>query len=122
MSRGFGDVCEFFFFFQAEDGIRDRSPSRGLGDVYKRQVLELLKGGRRSAGELAKALDMSPAALSYHLRLLKEAGLVMEYKEKNFVYYSLDMTVFDEMIMWFKGFTGDRKEEAGQAKAGKCEN
>ena len=45
----------------------------------------------------------------------------MEYKEKNFVYYSLDMTVFDEMIMWFKGFTGDRKEEAGQAKAGKCE-
>ena len=46
----------------------------------------------------------------------------MEYKEKNFVYYSLDMTVFDEMIMWFRCFTGDRKEEAGQAKAGKCEN
>ena len=45
----------------------------------------------------------------------------MEYKEKNFVYYSLDMTVFDEMIMWFKGFTGDSKDEAGQAKAGKCE-
>ena len=87
-----------------------------LSEPLRRQVLELLKGGRRSAGELAKALDMSPAALSYHLRL------VMEYKEKNFVYYSLDMTVFDEMIMWFKGFTGDRKEEAGQAKAGKCEN
>lgn len=93
-----------------------------LSEPLRRQVLELLKGGRRSAGELAKALDMSPAALSYNLRLLKEAGLVMEYKEKNFVYYSLDMTVFDEMIMWFRCFTGDRKEEAGQAKAGKCEN
>lgn len=92
-----------------------------LSEPLRRQVLELLKGGRRSAGELAKAFDMSPAALSYHLRLLKEAGLVMEYKEKNFVYYSLDMTVFDEMIMWFKGFTGDSKDEAGQAKAGKCE-
>ena len=92
-----------------------------LSEPLRRQILELLNGGRRSAGELARALEMSPAALSYHLRLLKEAGLVIEYKEKNFVYYSLDMTVFDEMIMWFKGFTDDRKDEMRQAKADKCE-
>ena len=66
-----------------------------LSEPLRRQILELLKGGRMSAGELAIALNVSPAALSYHLRLLKEAELVIEYKEKNYVYYSLNMTVFD---------------------------
>ena len=88
--------------------------------MLQRKILELLKGGRMSAGELAKSLGMSPAALSYHLRLLKEAELVIEYKEKNFVYYSLNMTVFDELLMWFRGFTGDEKEDAGHGKVKKC--
>ena len=61
-------------------------------------------------------------AVSEIFKVLSEPLPVMEYKEKNFVYYSLDMTVFDEMIMWFKGFIGDSKDEAGQAKAGKCES
>lgn len=91
-----------------------------LSEPVRRKILELLKEGRRSAGELAKALGMSPAALSYHLRLLKEAGLVIEYKEKNFVYYSLNMTVFDELLMWFKGFACERKEDAGHGKVKKC--
>lgn len=87
-----------------------------LSEPVRRQILELLKDGRKSAGEIAKALNITPAALSYHLRLLKEAGLVMEYKEKNFIYYSLDMTVFDEMLMWFKGFTDNKKDELGMAE------
>lgn len=91
-----------------------------LSEPIRRRLLETLKEGRKSAGELAKELDMSPAALSYHLRLLREAGLVIEYKEKNFVYYSLDMTVFDEMIMWFKGFTDNKKDELGTAGIKKC--
>lgn len=91
-----------------------------LSEPVRRKLLELLKGGRMSAGELAKSLGMSPAALSYHLRLLKEAELVIEYKEKNFVYYSLNMTVFDELLMWFRGFTDEKKEDAGHDKAEKC--
>ena len=91
-----------------------------LSEPVRRKILELLKGGRMSAGELAKSLGMSPAALSYHLRLLKEAELVIEYKEKNFVYYSLNMTVFDELLMWFRGFTDEKKEDAGHGKAKKC--
>ena len=92
-----------------------------LSEPVRRRILELLKQGRMSAGELAKELDMSPAGLSYHLRLLKEAELVMEYKEKNFVYYSLNMTVFDELLMWFRSFT-DEKKDAGQSSVKKCES
>ncbi len=92
-----------------------------LSEPVRRQILELLKERRMSAGELAKVLEMSPAALSYHLRLLKEAELVMEYKEKNFVYYSLNMTVFDELLMWFKGFT-DEKKDVRQSSVKKCES
>ena len=91
-----------------------------LSEPVRRKILELLKGGRMSAGELAKSLGMSPAALSYHLRLLKEAELVIEYKEKNFVYYSLNMTVFDELLMWFRGFTDEKKEDTGHDRAEKC--
>ncbi len=92
-----------------------------LSEPVRRQILELLKERRMSAGELAKVLEMSPAALSYHLRLLKEAELVMEYKEKNFVYYSLNMTVFDELLMWFKGFS-DEKKDVRQSSVKKCES
>ena len=88
-----------------------------LSEPLRRQILELLKGGRMSAGELARALNVSPAALSYHLRLLKEAELVIEYKEKNYVYYSLNMTVFDELLMWFKGFMDAKEGETRKTKA-----
>ncbi len=86
-----------------------------LSEPVRRRILELLRDGRMSAGELARTLGISPAALSYHLRLLKEAELVIEYKEKNFVYYSLNMTVLDEMVMWFKGFTDERRAEKEQS-------
>ena len=81
-----------------------------LSEPVRRRILELLKEGRKSAGELARILEISPAALSYHLRLLRESGLIIEYKEKNFVYYSLNMTVLDEIVMWFQSFTDNMFE------------
>lgn len=83
----------------------------GVGEVFKvlsdplrRQILTMLRAGRMSAGDIAEALEITPAALSYHLKLLKNADLVMEYKQKNFIYYELNTTVFDELIMWIKQF------------------
>lgn len=73
---------------------------KALSDPIRRQILELLKEGRLSAGDLAAALSITPAALSYHLKLLKQSDLIMEYKEKNFVYYELQITILDEMILW----------------------
>ncbi|MBP5652982.1 MAG: winged helix-turn-helix transcriptional regulator, partial [Lachnospiraceae bacterium] len=71
-----------------------------LSDSQRRDILVMLKNGRMNAGEIADALKITPAALSYHLKLLKEADLVMEYKQKNFVYYEINATVFQELILW----------------------
>ena len=82
---------------------------KALSDPQRRELLTLLRDGRLNAGELAEKLNITPAALSYHLKLLKKADLVMKYKEKNFVYYELNTTVFDEMIIWMKQFGGNEQ-------------
>lgn len=56
-----------------------------LADQQRREILIMLKDGRLNAGEIAEKLQVTPAALSYHLKLLKSADLVSEYKEKNFI-------------------------------------
>lgn len=80
-----------------------------LADEQRREILVMLKGGRMSAGEIADALNITPAALSYHLKQLKGADLVMEYKQKNFIYYEINATVFEELILWIKQFGGNNK-------------
>ncbi|MBO4558611.1 MAG: winged helix-turn-helix transcriptional regulator [Lachnospiraceae bacterium] len=80
-----------------------------LSDSQRRDILVMLKNGRMNAGEIADALGVTPAALSYHLKLLKEADLVMEYKQKNFIYYEINATVFQELILWISQFGGERE-------------
>ena len=80
-----------------------------LADEQRRAILQLLKNGRLSAGEIADRLSVTPAALSYHLRLLKSADLVIEYKSKNFVYYEINTTVLQELILWVGQFGGKEK-------------
>lgn len=76
-----------------------------LADPQRREILEILKKGRKNAGELAEMLNISAPALSYHLRLLKNAELILEYKDKNFIYFEMNATVFDEIMLWFRQFT-----------------
>lgn len=80
-----------------------------LSDKRRRDILVMLKDGRKSAGEIAEKLMVSPSDLSYHLKLLKSADLVMEYKSKNFVYYEIITTVFAELILWVEQFGGAGK-------------
>ena len=80
-----------------------------LSDRQRRDILVLLKNGRLNAGELAEKLGVSPAALSYHLKLLKEAGLILEYRQKNYIYYEVNTSVFEELILWVRQFGGDRE-------------
>ena len=77
-----------------------------LADKQRRDILVMLKDGRLNAGEIAERLSVTPAALSYHLKLLKGADLIMEYKSKNFIYYELNTTVLDELILWIEQFGG----------------
>ncbi len=81
-----------------------------LSDPVRQEILLLLKQEKMNAGAIAQALNMSPAALSYHLKLLKKAEFVLEYREKNFIWYEINTTIFDELILWagqFKIEKGD---------------
>lgn len=89
--------------------MSDTNIFKVLSDKQRRDILVMLKDGRLSAGEIAEKLGVTPAALSYHLKLLKGADLVMEYKSKNYIYYEVNTTVFDELILWIKQFGGNLK-------------
>ena len=80
-----------------------------LSDRQRRDILVLLKNGRLNAGELAERLGITPAALSYHLKLLKGADLILEYRQKNYIYYEVNTSVFEELILWVKQFGGDKE-------------
>lgn len=77
---------------------------KALSDPVRREILEMLKEGALSAGEIAGKFDMTQATVSYHLSILKKANLIYERKEKNFIYYDLNASVFEEMILWLKQF------------------
>ncbi len=83
---------------------------KALSDPVRREILTMLRDGRMSAGEISSRFDMTAATVSYHLKQLKQADLIYEAKEKNFIYYSLNTSVFEDLMMWFSQFAEKRKE------------
>lgn len=77
---------------------------KALSEPVRREILVMLKGGRKTAGEIASKLEMTPARISYHLSLLKKAQLITETKYKNYVYYEINVSVFEEVMLWFSQF------------------
>ena len=73
---------------------------KALSDPVRREILMLLKKKRLSAGEIGSNFDMTGATISYHLNILKKAGLVFEQKEKNYIYYELNTSVVEEVMIW----------------------
>lgn len=88
---------------------------KALSDPVRRDILTMLRKERLSAGEIASKFDMTGATVSYHLKQLKKADLIYETKEKNFIYYSLNTSVFEEIMLWVSQFTptGNEKEAQG---------
>lgn len=82
-----------------------------LADPARREILHLLKKGKLSADDIADKFSLSRATTSYHLNKLKNAGLIRENKYKNFIYYELNMSVFEELILWFKDFRKEKNNE-----------
>ena len=81
---------------------------KALGDPIRREILTLLKGGRLSAGEIGSHFDMTGATISYHLNILKKAELVYENREKNFIYYELNTSVVEEVMLWLSDLKGGK--------------
>ena len=83
---------------------------KALNDPTRREILEILKDGDLTAGEIADRFNISKPSISHHLDLLKQADLVTSVKEGQFIYYSLNTTVMDEMLKWFVQFSKAKKK------------
>ena len=84
---------------------------KALSDPARREILLMLRNGKMSAGDIASHFDMTGATVSYHLSVLKKADLVFETKQKNFVFYELNTSVFEEIMLWLAQFKGENSDE-----------
>ena len=82
---------------------------KALADPIRREILEQLKSGRLSAGEIAEKFPVSGAAVSKHLAVLKEAGLIRDAREGKFIFYELNTSVLEEVMLWLTGLKGEEK-------------
>ena len=89
---------------------------KALSDPVRREILEMLKKGRMSAGDIGSQFDMTGATISYHLNILKKAELVRENKQKNFIFYELNTSVVEEVMLWLSGLkeTNNSKEDSAE--------
>ena len=83
---------------------------KAISDPVRRNILEMLKEEKKSAGELASEFHLTGATVSYHLTQLKKAGLILETRHKNFIYYELNASVFEEVLVWIYGLGGKDDE------------
>ncbi len=81
---------------------------KAISDNVRRDILQMLKSGRKSAGEIAEHFDLTAATVSYHLAKLKNADLITEKKHKNFIYYELNTSVFEEVLTWIYALGGNK--------------
>ena len=84
---------------------------KALSDPVRREILLMLNGGKLTAGEIAEKFDLTNATVSYHLSILKKADLLFETKVKNFIYYEINVSVFEEIMLWLSQFGGNENEE-----------
>ena len=80
---------------------------RALADPIRREILNLLKKGRLSAGEIVEHFDVTGASISRHLSVLKEADLIRDTREGKFIYYDLNTSVLEEIMLWITALKGD---------------
>ena len=83
-----------------------QSTMRALADPIRREILNLLKSGRLSAGDICDHFDVTAAAVSRHLSVLKEADLIRDTREGKFIYYDLNATVLEEILLWISDLKG----------------
>lgn len=82
---------------------------KALSDPTRRQILDLLKEKDLTAGEIAQHFQITKPSVSHHLNILKEAGLVQDEREGQFIYYSLNTTVFQDVLKWIVDFTKEKE-------------
>ncbi len=84
---------------------------KAISDPVRREILEMLRNERKSAGEIAQKFNLTNATVSYHLAQLKKADLVTETREKNFIFYELNVSVFEDVLVWIYKLGGKENEK-----------
>ena len=89
-------------------GIQDTI--KALSDPIRREILQLLKAGRLSAGEIAEKFPVSGAAVSKHLSVLKDADLIRDTREGKYIYYGINTSVLEEVMLWLSSLKGENND------------
>ena len=89
---------------------------KALSDPIRREILNLLKEGRMSAGEIVERFEVTGASISRHLSVLKDADLIRDKREGKFIYYELNASVLEEILLWVKDLKGEKEDETAQKK------
>ena len=84
---------------------------KALSDPIRREILNLLKCGRLSAGQIVDHFDVTGASISRHLSVLKEADLIRDTREGKFIYYDLNASVLEEILLWVKDLKGEHEHD-----------
>ena len=84
-----------------------QSTLRALSDPIRRDILNLLKAGRLSAGEITEHFDVTAASISRHLSVLKEADLIRDTRQGKFIYYDINTSVLEETLLWIRNLKGE---------------
>lgn len=84
---------------------------RALADPIRREILNLLKSGRMSAGDIVEHFDVTGASISRHLSVLKDADLIRDTREGKFIFYDLNVSVLEETMLWIADLKGDNANE-----------
>lgn len=84
---------------------------KALSDPTRREILNMLKKGRLSAGEIVEKFPVSGAAVSRHLSILKDAELIRDEREGKFIYYELNASVLEEIMLWITDLKGDGNDD-----------
>ena len=83
---------------------------KALSDPVRREILNLLKDGRKSAGDIAGQFAITDAAVSRHLSVLKEADLIRDTREGKYIYYDLNASVLEEILLWISALKGEKED------------
>ena len=102
-----------------EEMTKQQSTFQALSDATRRQILRLLRARDLTAGEIAAEFDISKPSISHHLNILKQADLISDRRKGQNIVYSLNTSVFEEILEWFVDFLGKEKPEKGDTWEGK---
>jgi DNA-binding transcriptional ArsR family regulator len=84
---------------------------KALSDPIRREILNLLKSGRKSAGEISDHFEVTGASVSRHLSVLKEADLIRDKREGKYIYYELNASVLEEIMLWIADLKGENEDD-----------